>query len=199
MVQWNDHWRLEGKHAFLSPSNYAWQRYDEEKAKAVYINNTRKERGALEHDLASRMIKARKRAADTDQAFDLFVNHAIADRMKSEQVVYYSDICFGTADAIKYDEDTETLYISDLKTGVSKASFEQLYAYAALFCLEYGCNPDKTTFILRIYQGVGYEEEYLQGKKDVAYIKSLMKTIVKLDKAVSGVIKELQDVADGVI
>jgi hypothetical protein len=39
----------------------------------------------------------------------------------------------------------------------------------------------------------------LQGKKDVAYIKSLMKTIVKLDKAVSGVIKELQDVADGFI
>jgi hypothetical protein len=97
------------------------------------------------------------------------------------------------------DEDTETLYISDLKTGVSKASFEQLYAYAALFCLEYGCKPDKTTFILRIYQGVGYEEEYLQGKKDVAHIKSLMKTIVKLDKAVSGVIKELQDVADGFI
>jgi hypothetical protein len=39
----------------------------------------------------------------------------------------------------------------------------------------------------------------LQGKKDVAHINSLMKTIVKLDKAVSGVIKELQDVTDGFI
>lgn len=64
----------------------------------------------------------------------------------------YSRHCFGTADAISFDEETRTLRVHDLKTGVNKASYKQLLIYAALFCLEYGFPPGELKFILRIYQ-----------------------------------------------
>jgi hypothetical protein len=82
----------------------------------------------------------------------MFVNDAIGYRMKSELVLYYSDNCFGTADALVYVERTKKLRIHDLKTGITPASMKQLYIYTALFCLEYAKDPYKVDTELRIYQ-----------------------------------------------
>jgi hypothetical protein len=82
----------------------------------------------------------------------MFVNDAIGYRMESEQILYYSDNCFGTADAISYREKTKKLRIHDLKTGITPASMKQLYIYTALFCLEYAMDPHQMEIELRIYQ-----------------------------------------------
>jgi len=65
-------------------------------------------------------------------------------------VLYYSDNCFGTADAICFRN--KKLRIHDLKTGEVPAHMEQLIIYASLFCLEYKVKPGDISFELRIYQ-----------------------------------------------
>ena len=64
----------------------------------------------------------------------------------------YSDICFGTADSIIFDERQKKLRIHDLKTGSTPASMDQLLIYAAIFCLEYKVKPSTIAVELRIYQ-----------------------------------------------
>ena len=81
----------------------------------------------------------------------MFVNDAIGFGMESEVVLYYSDNCFGTADAILFKDNI--LRIHDLKTGVSKVNFKQLDVYTALFCLEYGVAPTDIEIEQRLYQG----------------------------------------------
>ena len=106
----------------------------------------------------------------------MFVNDAIGFSMESEQVLYYSDNCFGTADAIKFKDNF--LQIHDLKTGLSKPSFKQLDIYAALFCLEYGEDPHKIQIEQRLYQGKGYEINL----PDPDLIADIMTKIVMYDK-----------------
>lgn len=81
-----------------------------------------------------------------------YVNDGIGFEMHTEQILYYSDNCFGSADAISYDERKSKLRIHDLKTGVIPAHFEQLLAYASLFCLENKIKPRDIDIELRIYQ-----------------------------------------------
>jgi hypothetical protein len=81
----------------------------------------------------------------------MYVNDAIGYKMETEQILYYSDNCFGTADAISFKHDF--LRIHDLKTGISPTSVHQLEIYAALFFLEYDINPsNKIGMELRLYQ-----------------------------------------------
>ncbi len=70
--------------------------------------------------------------------------------MTPEQVLYFSENSFGTADAISFRNNL--LRIHDLKTGVTPAHMEQLEIYAALFCLEYAIKPSEIEMELRIYQ-----------------------------------------------
>jgi hypothetical protein len=55
--------------------------------------------------------------------------------MRPEQVLYFSNNCFGTADAIAYNEKKKFLRIHDFKSGKIPASLHQLEIYASLFCL----------------------------------------------------------------
>lgn len=80
-----------------------------------------------------------------------YINDAIAFRMTPEVVLYYSDLFYGTTDAICYDG--KKLQIHDLKTGDIPAHIQQLETYAALFCLEYEVKPGTIQTELRIYQG----------------------------------------------
>lgn len=80
----------------------------------------------------------------------LFINDAVGFRMNSEQVLYFSDLFYGTTDAISFRDNF--LRIHDLKTGSGKVDMEQLMIYAALFCLEYEIKPGEIEMELRIYQ-----------------------------------------------
>lgn len=152
----NDHTKLKGKHSFLSPSNYHWLRYTPEKLLSVYENYRAAEKGTELHDFAKKAIelgiKLPTRPATT---LNMYVNDAIGYMMTPEQILYYSDYCFGTVDTISFRKmpgGKGRLRIHDLKTGHTPASMDQLEIYAGIFCLEYDINPDKIQIELRIYQ-----------------------------------------------
>lgn len=177
-MNFNTHYDLEGKHAFLSGSNYHWIGYTNEKLSQVYNNLKAKEEGTYLHAFASMAVQKRIKLAPLKKALHSFVNDAIGFGMTSEQVLYYSDNCFGTADAISFKDNL--LRISDLKTGVSKVSFKQLDIYAAIFCLEYGHDPYDIQIEERIYQG----RDILMSIPDPEDIKQIMEKIIMFDSII---------------
>lgn len=149
-MNFNNHWELEGKHAFLSPSNPHWVNYDQDKLRTVYQNLKAKQRGTQLHAFAADAIEYGIKLSHGKRTLNRYVNDAIGFGLKPEKVLYYSDHCFGTADAINFGGNV--LRIHDLKTGAHPAKFTQLEVYAALFCLEYGFDPRQIDILLRLYQ-----------------------------------------------
>lgn len=145
-----DHSKLKGLHAFLGASKYAWLNYSDEKLVQTYRNSLAVQRGTELHDFAAQCIRLGQKLPRSHRTLNMYVNDAIGFHMTPEQVLYYSDNCFGTADAISFRNDF--LRIHDLKTGVTPASMDQLLIYEALFCLEYRIDPRKIQNELRIYQ-----------------------------------------------
>lgn len=176
-MRFNDHSNLKDKHAFLSASKCSWLNYDEEKLITVYRNMMAKERGTRLHALAAECISLNQKLPRSNKTLNLYVNDAIGYRMTPEQILYYSDNCFGTADAIAFKNNF--LRIHDLKTGVSKTHIEQLEVYAALFCLEYRFDPEKIDIELRIYQN----DEVRVYQPAPEEIRSFMNQIMMCDKA----------------
>lgn len=169
----NQHSRLRGIHAFLGASNYHWINYTDDKLKSVYQNDIAKKRGTELHDLADRLIKLKVKLPRSSKTLNRYVNDAIGFKMSPEQILYYSDNCFGTADSISFKNNI--LRIHDLKTGFTPASMAQLRIYAALFCLEYDHNPnDIDQIILRIYQNDDVIEEIAE-PTDILYIMDKIK------------------------
>lgn len=155
-MQWNNHSELRNTHAFLGASNWHWINYDQGKLRTVWLNEQAKLRGTMLHAHAENCIKLRTFLRGNSQTLSMYVNDALKFGMKTEQPLVYSGNCYGTADAIKFDEKNHFLRIHDLKTGVVPAHMEQLEIYAALFCLEYGrrydFRPEDGNIELRIYQ-----------------------------------------------
>lgn len=144
------HSELEGQHAFLGASKYHWINYDEEKVAESYSKFLATQKGTVLHEFAAQCIQLGQKLPRSQKTLNMYVNDAIGYRMTPEQVLYYSDNCFGTADAISFKNNF--LRVHDLKTGVIPAHMEQLEIYAALFCLEYRVDPKKIDIELRIYQ-----------------------------------------------
>ena len=141
---------LSGKHAFLSPSNYHWLNYDDQKLEARFFSYRSAQRGSDLHNLAHEAIRLGVRLHPEHEALATYVDDALNFGMVCEQILYYSENCFGTADTIGFQGGI--LRIHDLKTGTNAVSEKQLYVYTALFCLEYGLNPFDIRWELRIYQ-----------------------------------------------
>lgn len=183
-MNFNQHFELTGKHAFLSASKYAWIRYDDEKFDEVYRNHQAAQIGSDLHDFASRAINLGIKLPRSTKTLNAFVNDALGFRMASEQILYYSENVFGTTDSISFRKEKNAeqlmLRIHDLKTGVNKASFDQLLIYTALFCLEYSVRPAEIDIELRIYQN----DEVFQHVPDLDDIVHVMGTIVKFDKRI---------------
>jgi hypothetical protein len=148
-MRFNKHLNLRGEHAFLSPSSYHWLNYSPERLIERWVASQAMDYGTMQHDYAMREINA-NRQSNLIGTIGLYINDAIKYRMSTEQVLYYSENCFGTADAIAFRYNT--LRIHDLKTGVYPGSPHQLEIYAALFCIEYKVDPLKIKYDLRIYQ-----------------------------------------------
>ena len=162
---WREHYELKDRHAMLSPSSPAWINYDLVKMATALSKWNAAERGTKLHALAKECIDLGVNVvSESDdrlqKTMGLYVNDCIQYKMKTEQTLYYSPILFGTADAIRFENQTNTLYIFDLKTGTTTASFRQLEIYACLFCLEYGFNPLDLSYELRIYQNSEIRYEF---------------------------------------
>lgn len=180
-MNFNDHSDLRDQHSFLSPSSYHWMNYTEDKLIAVYKNSQAKQEGIILHDFASVAIMKKVKLANHKKALNMFVNDCIGFNMQSEQMLYYSDNSFGTADAVSFRDNK--LMIFDLKTGITKASFKQLDVYSALFCLEYGVDPTTIDIELRIYQGNQFEVS----PPEPLYIQGIMDKIIEFDIIIENV------------
>lgn len=172
----NSHSNLRGQHAFLSASNYHWINYSEDKLLTVFRNSMAKERGIRLHNLAHEHIELGIKMPRTKKTLDSFINDAIGYKMNSEQILYYSEFAFGTADAISFRDNF--LRIHDLKTGNEPANMNQLLVYAALFCLEYGYKPSDIQCELRIYQN----DEIVVYEPAVDEVVPIMDKIIFFDK-----------------
>lgn len=149
-MNFNEHSDLSGRHAFLSPSNYHWINYDDDKLILRYRSYRAAAHGTDLHNFAHDAIRLGIRLPDDGSTMSLYVNDGIDFGMTVEQSLFYSNNCFGHADTMSFNG--EVLRISDLKTGIHGASEHQLEVYAALFCLEYIHTPFEIEIELRIYQ-----------------------------------------------
>lgn len=210
----NKHSELEGRHAILSPSKHYWLNYDDEGLMKNYISSFATEIGTLVHEYASDRIRYRLpmdaeneeaknsllvfllkngipfKVIDLDRIFyNLvpYVNDAIGYKMDSEIPLKYSDLCFGTADAIGVRRNW--LRIHDLKTGQTPASMDQLLCYAGLFFLEYkrDYRPQTMKVELRIYQN----QEVLVSQPSSEEVKAVMDKIIHGDSVLT---KKLMEV-----
>lgn len=169
--------RIVGQHAFLSPSNYHWLDYDEDKLRRVFYQRQQARRGDELHAYAQKAIELKVKQADNGTTLSTYINDAIGFRMEAEVPLYYSDDCFGTADACGFRDNT--LRISDLKTGVEPASMKQLLIYAGIFCFEYRYDPKDIKIILRIYQN-DLVDELIADPAEIMTVMSRIKTQAEL-------------------
>jgi len=177
-MNFNTHFQLQGCHAFLSASKYHWINYDEEKLISSFNKFQATQRGTELHELACQCIRLGVKLPKTNKTLNLYVNDAIGFKMHTEQVLYFSDNCFGTADTISFRKNL--LRIHDLKTGETPASIKQLMVYAALFCLEYNVKPFDIDIELRLYQS----DDVLIDIPDPDEIRAIMEKIIQFDKKI---------------
>lgn len=203
------HLNLRGKHAFLAPSQPHWLRYSDEQLYQKYASNYAQAIGTSLHELAETLInnslKLKKgdkltvlthllhdgiprNVIDMDRLYSNFmtyVNDAIGFKLTPEQILYYSDYCFGTADAISFRNNF--LRIHDYKSGTIPAKMEQLLVYAALFCLEYKVKPGEIETELRIYQN----DEVIFHNPTADEILPVMDSIIQHSKALERMNEEV--------
>lgn len=185
-MRFNTHSEVKGKHAFLSPSQYHWLNYDDQKLHARFISAMAAAHGTKLHDLAQDLIELRVRLPDEPETLNMYVNDAIDFGLSCEVSLYYSDNAFGHADTIGFED--LTLRIADLKTGITEAKFTQLEVYAALFCLEYGMSPHDIDIILRIYQN----DEIREHEPYSDRIDFIMERIVDYDQKIEQMREDLR-------
>lgn len=207
-MNWNQHRNLEGSHAFLSASKYSWLSKTNEEIVQSYTNSFSQAIGTLSHAFAADYIRFREKLRKGDSrtlkmdlmrkgipeyAIDIraffptvmrYVNDSIDFMMDPEVLLYYSDLCFGTADSIQVSNGV--LRIHDLKTGSTVAKIDQLKIYAALFYLEYGQKPERLRTELRIYQS----DDIIVHEPEVDEIREVMDAIVEKDR----VLQKLKEV-----
>lgn len=178
---WHDNSRkfMKDSHALFGASKHSWINYDEAKMIEAYTNANAKKVGTELHEMASMLIKNKVKLPDAEKTLNMYVNDAILLGLRPEQQLYYSDLFFGTADAIGVISNV--LHIHDLKTGKTPASMHQLEIYVAFFCLEYDFLPsDFDDIELRIYQS----DEIKIHHPETDEIVPIMDKIVTVDNVI---------------
>ena len=173
----------DNKHALFGGSQYHWIGYDTDKLLSYIENYKAKERGTRIHAYAAESIDLGQKLPKSRKTLNMFVNDAIGFGMEPEKKVAYSDLFWGTADALSFRKNL--LRIHDLKTGATPAHMEQLYIYAAFFCLQHGLKPGDIEMELRIYQS----NNIIRCVPEVEDIVPIMDKTVQFDK----IINEIRD------
>lgn len=184
-MNFNVHSDFEGMHAFLSPSKYHWINYDNNKLIDTFTNFKAIQKGTMLHEFAAQCILLGQKLPRSKKTLNMYVNDAIGFKMIPEQVLLYSENCFGTADAISFRNNI--LRIHDYKSGIIPGKMEQLEVYAALFCLEYKQKPTDIDIELRIYQS----DEILYFKPTVEDLLPIIDKIITFDKIIEELKKEI--------
>lgn len=175
---------IEGTHAFLGASKYHWINYTDEKMIKTFKNWKASEIGTRLHEFAAECIRLKQKLPNEKKTLNMYVNDCIDEGMTPEQILYFSRNCFGTTDAISFDNDD--LKIFDLKTGSTAACMKQLEIYAAIFCLEYNVDPFDICIELRIYQN----DDVLRYKPIPEEILRIVETIKRFDDIINKIKRE---------
>lgn len=183
----NKHSNLVGTHAFLGASNYHWINYEDDKLDRAFRLSEAARKGIALHEFAKDAIRLGIKLPDDPLTMNQYVNDAIGFRMIPEQVLVYSENCYGTADTIGFSRKKNKLRIHDYKSGVTKTSENQLYVYNALFCLEYDYKPHEIESELRIYQN----NETRIYEADPDFTAHIMDKIVSFDKRIKALKAEM--------
>ena len=178
-MNFNKHYNLEGQHAFLGASKYHWIHYDATKVAEAYSRFLATQKGTMLHDFAAQCIRLGQKLPRSQKTLNMYVNDAIGFKMTPEQVLYFSENCFGTADAIAFRNDM--LRVHDFKSGVTPANMAQLEIYAALFCLEYKVKPGDIAIELRLYQS----DEIVVHTPTAEDLTPIIDKIITFDKVIS--------------
>jgi hypothetical protein len=180
----NDHSNLLGQHSFLSASKYHWINYSDAKLDAMFLSNMAAARGTRFHALADELIKMGVKLPKSEKTLNMYVNDAIGFKMRSEQVLWYSENAFCTVDTIQFRHNK--LRVHDLKMGVTPTSEHQLEVGVAYFCLEYQVKPHNIEIEMRIYQND--ERRIYDADPDV--IAHIMDRIKTFDRRIKELRKE---------
>ena len=186
-MKFNNHSSLANQHAFLSASKYHWVNYTDEKLISTYTKALAVAKGTRLHEFARECIELNQKLPRSRKSLNSYVNDAIGFRMIPEQVLYYSEHAFGTADTISFRNGL--LRIHDLKTGQTKPSIMQLFIYTALFCLEYEQDPSRIEIELRIY----HNSQILVHSPEPSEILTIMQKIVSFDTQIKKIEETLED------
>lgn len=190
-MQLDDISKYKDTHAFLSPSQSSWLRYDEAHLIERYREEDAKAKGTRIHAWAEETILlGYMQPQRTKNMLYNYVNDAIGFRMEPEKFLFHSKYCYGTADSIIFDPRTKTLRIHDLKTGITKPHEDQLKVYAALWCMTNNIEPETIKFICRFYQ----RNVCIEFKPDPKEIREIMNIIFKFEQ-----ILENEDKGGGII
>ena len=183
-MEFNEHYKLKGAHAFLSPSGHHWLRYSDEKLVDRYMTSLEAARGTALHAYADMAIRLKQHQPRSQKTLNMYVNDAIGFRMTPEQVLFYSENAYGTADAISFRKNK--LRIHDLKNGVTPGHMDQCRIYMAFFCLEYDYKPNEIEAELRIYQN----DDIMIEIPDPEEIMEIMGKVIMFDKIIKQVKEE---------
>ena len=113
-MNFNKHSTLEGQHAFLGASKYHWINYDDEKIATAYANHLATLKGTQLHEFAAQCIRLGQKLPRSEKTLNMYVNDAIGFKMIPEQILVYSDNCFGTADAILFRNNFLITLLKDI-------------------------------------------------------------------------------------
>lgn len=172
--------------AVFSPSERAWIRYSKEKIVAKVNQWDTVQRGVDLHALAAEAIRLQVQLSSENGVISQYVRDAITYDCEVEVPLSYSQYIYGTADALRFDFSTKTLYVFDLKTGKKEASTDQVLIYAAMWCLINNIDPYDIDFDLRIYSDVNtiiLRTEDNSGIQDK--VRECMDSIVFVDNTVN--------------
>lgn len=138
-------------HSTFSPSDKSWLNFDREKIRQRVMMARAIQRGTELHELAKHCIDMRTPLDSSNGIISKYVKDCIELGMETEVTLTYSQDIGGTADAIRYDPVSNTLYVFDLKTGDRKTSIFQVVLYAALWCRTRYFEPMSLNYDLRVY------------------------------------------------
>lgn len=124
-MNWNDHSKLAGKHALLSPSNYHWLHYDKDETNEAlysrYLSKYSQDIGTIVHEFACKRIKLGQlypdrmmlNKRDIDEVFFYLVDKGIPGNAIDLEY-FYESLLYYVNDGIGYRMDPEVvLYYSD--------------------------------------------------------------------------------------
>lgn len=130
------------------------------------------------HAYAARSIRFGKRLPQSKKTLNSYVNDAIDLHMIPEVGLYYSENCYGIADAIDFTNNF--LRIHALRTKHELADMKQLLIYDALFCLKHDIKPCDIQIENRIYQN----DKVLIANPTFEEINTVIEKIKEFDRVV---------------